>query len=194
MKEKKRGRPRKIQKKNGNPEGWKNAKRFITLNGNTGKLSDYARAYGIPVGVLAHRLFKLKWDIEKALTEPAERVEAIGHGEKGAEYTTREVAERAGISMSQAYKRIKKGYTGKELFSPTLWKGEPPVTIVMGGEKRTFEEISEITGIPVKRLKGRYYQGQSINRITESHCVKVNCADCKAVKCRNRKKYGNSSW
>jgi len=48
--------------------------RFITYNGETKIMTDWARQYGLSRGVLWHRIFKMKWPMEMALTKPVRPV------------------------------------------------------------------------------------------------------------------------
>jgi hypothetical protein len=45
--------------------------RFITYNGETKIMTDWARQYGLSRGVLWHRLYNMKWDLKDALERPA---------------------------------------------------------------------------------------------------------------------------
>lgn len=190
--EKKVGRPKKVRRPRDEPEGWESGQIFITLNRNTGTIGDYAKAYGISVNILHHRLFTLGWDIEKAISEPPERSFAVGIGERGGEYTSRQVADIAGITVASAYKRIQRGLTGEEL----LKKGSTAekIKLYMGRTPRTLKEIAEITGIPLQTVKNRYNRGYGIARITDNHCVKTDCGDCKAAKCRGRTTTDENSY
>ncbi len=50
---------------------------FITYNGKTQTLSQWAEEYNIPRNLLCKRLNELKWDIKRALTEPKHNTHKI---------------------------------------------------------------------------------------------------------------------
>jgi len=44
--------------------------RMIAFNGKTQTMTDWAREYGLSRGVLWHRLYNMKWELEDALERP----------------------------------------------------------------------------------------------------------------------------
>ena len=48
--------------------------RMITFNGKTQTMTDWAREYGLPRGVLWQRLYNMKWSIKDALERPARKL------------------------------------------------------------------------------------------------------------------------
>jgi len=45
-------------------------RRYLTLNGETHYIAEWAAKIEVPEGVITHRLNKLKWSVERALTTP----------------------------------------------------------------------------------------------------------------------------
>jgi hypothetical protein len=45
----------------------------LTFNGQTKTIAEWARTTGIKDGTLRHRLYIMKWPLERALTEPTHR-------------------------------------------------------------------------------------------------------------------------
>jgi hypothetical protein len=49
----------------------KRSNSLVTINGITKCITDWCEHYKIPSGVVFTRIYKLKWDIERAITEPS---------------------------------------------------------------------------------------------------------------------------
>lgn len=79
---------------------------YITHNGETKSMAEWAREYGTPYSVLCGRICKLKWSVEEALTKQfnrgknymTQKQRVLEHLKAGNEITSYEAMVRLGIS------------------------------------------------------------------------------------------------
>lgn len=89
----------------------------ITYKGETVKVPDLARMYGMTPGQLYTRL-AAGWDIEKALTAPVRMQKAPVFEYRGGYYTAVEIAAMHGnLSPSSVRQRLEKGMTVEEILA-----------------------------------------------------------------------------
>lgn len=82
----------------------KSNNRFITYDGTTKTIAEWAKITGIDRGVIEMRLYTLKWSAEKTLTEPIKKGTTLTHN--GETLTVKEWADRCGATTSAIFLRI----------------------------------------------------------------------------------------
>lgn len=77
-----------------------------------GSVSELARQHGMPLGVLYTRLFRLSWDLERALSEP--RMSTRQRAVKRHGLDVRVEAEKRGLSYFTVRDRMRRGLTAAQ--------------------------------------------------------------------------------
>jgi hypothetical protein len=131
------------------------AKRYVTINGETRCIADWARYYGIKPSVVHLRLVR-GWDIEKALTTPISVVGKTVTINKRSK-NIKKWAEEYGISVSTVYGRIKRGWDPKKAI--TTPAKERNIEVAVNGETKSTAEWSEVYKVPGKLILQRLYNG-----------------------------------
>ena len=85
---------------------------WITYQGVTKTLTEWAHKYGKTFGQINHRLER-GWDIERALKEPIKRAKL--YELNGEEYTLREWSEIIGMPWSTLRSKIRNGFSLEEV-------------------------------------------------------------------------------
>ena len=132
--------------------------KWYTYAGKTLTLKEWSEETGIPLSVLKSRMYAAKWDIERALTTPAqERNKRYTYD--GRNLTLREWSEETGLSAHVIYTRLNSlGWSIDRALTNDLDRGNRGARLYeYEGKRLTLREWSELKGISLSTLSVRVY-------------------------------------
>ena len=113
---------------------------YVTYNGQTKTIAEWAREYGMLSGTLSYRINN-GWPIEKAITQPL-APKARLYEYKGQLYTAAELAHINGkITASTMQQRLSSGMTVKEAVEEPNKRVKRKVRITEERQKQVFKPI-----------------------------------------------------
>lgn len=143
--------------------------RFVTINGETRHLAEWCRIAGVNEATL-HQRIEYGWADDRLLEPPQERDRSnlTSEGKRlividGKSRCVTEWAAMAGLQPHTVLSRLKRGWTGNHLLSPTRSKKGHKLTI--GGETRYVSEWANSAGLPRRTLHYRISKGWPADKL-----------------------------
>ena len=139
----------------------------LTFNGETHTFQEWAKITGIDATTLYQRYHTFNWPVENVLTTDVEKTYTASDGQQ---YTLRQIADAAHISINLAWQRLNRlGWSVERTISQGARKCGTVYTDA-SGKTYTLQELANITGVKTHTLWMRLQKlGWSVDECLAGH-------------------------